>query len=140
MKMKSYNIFWTILFAWIMISGPTYASMKCGDSGYNFCNETSPIASKNGSLISKCAKDSQCLSTLSITAGKKDFCCQKKKCTSETNLFLNTQNYTLQTLLFCFVDIGKNQWSKDVSLRPVFDQYRSIQPISIYTFTQSFLC
>lgn len=137
--MKFYNIFWIILFAWIMIYGSTYASFKCSDIGYNLCNITSPFTSKSESFFSKCAKNSECTSTLSFSTDN-DFCCQKKECSSEKNLYLNRQNSNTQIQPFFLVAIGQSCQSKDISLGTVFDQYRSAQPISIYVLIKSFLC
>ncbi len=125
-----------------MIFGPTYASIKCGDQGYNLCNEMSTLSSKDERVISKCTKNPHCISAISITTGKKDFCCQKKNCPSETNLFLSTQNSNPQTQSLCFLNIDQNHQSKELSLRTLFDQYkyRSAQSVSIYTLIKSFLC
>lgn len=140
MKNKLNNLFYTILFSWIIISGTVYTSTKCLDQGFCPCDQASFLGSNTATSISICAYNSQYSTVFSFAAGKKDFCCKDKTYESEEKVFLRTQNSNFQKQFVNFVHTSPGPLNKERALGPIFDHHETIQTISIYTINQSFLC
>jgi len=140
MKNKLGNLLWAILFSWIIVSGTVYTDTKCRDQGYSLCDQTGSPASKAETSISTCAYSFQYLTIFSFAAEKKDFCCKDRICGSPETLFLRTQNTNFQKQSVNFVYARPMPLNKAKALNPIFVHHKSIQTISIYTITQSFLC
>ena len=131
--------FWLILFLWIIISGTAYPKSNCCDLEKSQFYSVDSFFSKIETDISSCAYNSHCWGRLSTTSSKKDSCCKKKECSHDSEFFLYTQNPKIQTASIPFVITSQRQLDNR-ALRPVFDQHKARQSISIYTLIQSFLC
>jgi len=131
--------FWLILFLWIIISGSAYPKSNCCDLEKSQFYSVDSFFSNIETDISSCEYNSHCWGRLSTTSSKKDSCCKKKKCSRDSESFLNTQNHRIQTASILFVITSQRQLDNR-ALRPVFDQHKARQSISIYTLIQSFLC
>jgi len=131
--------FWLILFLWIIISGTAYTKSNCCDLEKSQFYSVDSFFSKIETDISSCAYNSHCWGRLYTTSSKKDSCCKKKECSHDSEFFLYTQNPKIQTASIPFVITSQRQLDNR-ALRPVFDQHKARQSISIYTLIQSFLC
>ena len=139
MKTIFNKLYWPIFFLWIIISGTAYTNSKCGDSEYSRCCFANSLSSKIEKVIESCAYTSHCWELVSTTSCKKDFCCKKKECTPDGVLFFNTQSPNFQTDSIHFTYTSQRHLANR-ALRPVFDQHKTRQSISIYTLIQSLLC
>jgi len=139
MKTLYNKSFWLILFLWIIISGTAYPKSNCCDLEKSQFYSVDSFFSKIETDISSCAYNSHCWGRLSTTSSKKDSCCKKKECSHDSEFFLYTQNPKIQTASIPFVITSQRQLDNR-ALRPVFDQHKARQSISIYTLIQSFLC
>ncbi len=140
MKNKLNNIFWAVVFSWILIFGSDHANTNCHEQEYNLCLETGSTVLNTETTVSNCIINFHDSAIFSAAAGKKDFCCKEKLCKSEGRLFLRTQNSSFQKQSINFVYTYLEFMNKNRSLNAVFDHHKTIQTISIYTITQSFLC
>ena len=131
--------FWLILFLWIIISGTAYPKSNCCNLENSRSCSAHSCFSKIETDISSCAYNSHCWGRLYTTPSKKDSCCKKKECSHDSEFFLYTQNPKIQTASIPFVITSQRQLDNR-ALRPVFDQHKARQSISIYTLIQSFLC
>jgi len=131
--------FWLILFLWIIISGTAYTKSNCCDSEKSQSYSAHSFFSKIETDISSCVHNSHCWGQLYTTSSKKNSCCEKKECSRNSEVFLNTQNHRIQTVSIPFVITSQRQLDNR-ALRPVFAQHKTRQSISIYTLIQSFLC
>jgi len=137
---KLNNIFWTILFSWILIFGSVHANTNCHEQGYNLCFQTGSSVLNTETTVSSCIYKFQDSTIFSAATGKKDFCCKDKVCKSEGQLFLQTQNSNFQKQSVNFVYTHPKFLNKNKALSAVFDHHKTILTISIYTIIQSFLC
>ncbi len=140
MKNKKINIFLAILFSWVIVIGTVCADTKCRDRGYNSCCQAGSLDSKTETYNSISVYDFQYLANFPFAGGKNQFCCKDKNCKSEGKIFLKTQNSSFQNQAVNFVYTHPKPLNKDRASGPVFTHHKTIQTISIYTITQSFLC
>lgn len=140
MKNKNINVILAILFSWIIVSGTAYTDTKCRDQGYNPCCQTCLQGSKTETFSSISAYDSQYSTIFSFAAGKNQYCCKDRICKSGGEFFLRTQNSNFQKQAVNFVYTRPKSLNRDRALNPIFIHHKTIQTISIFTITQSFLC
>ena len=134
MKNTLNNIVWVIFFSWIVFYGTVSAATNCHDRKFSLCYETSQLGSNTGTAVSA-RTDRAC-----ATPGNGLVCCNEKQCSTKKEFPLGPQSPNNQNQSIHLEYTWTEQTPQRIISGSVFRHHITIQTISIYTITQSFLC